>query len=192
MEVEKATLLVYPLSFGGPYLGIFAAKQEYLRKIAGRLVGETVDGNGKRGYVLTLTAREQHIRRERSTSNICTNQALMALASTVYLSALGKHGLNQVAELCYHKAHYAAERINQLPGFKLISEEPFFNEFPVKCPVSVETVNNLLLENGILGGYDLSIDFPTMKNHMLIAVTELNTKEDIDLLINILSEVKNV
>ena len=118
-----------PLSYGGPYLGIFATRIEYVRKMAGRLVGETVDSRGQRAYVLTLTAREQHIRREKATSNICTNQGLMALAATIYLSLLGKYGLRQVSELCYHKAHYAAQQLSKLPGFGLWSQAPFFHEF---------------------------------------------------------------
>ncbi len=114
-----------PLSFGGPYLGLFATRKEFVRKMAGRLVGETIDNRGQKAYVLTLTAREQHIRREKATSNICTNQGIMALASTVYISLLGKNGLNQVAELCFHKAHYAAERIAILPGYSLWSPTTF-------------------------------------------------------------------
>jgi glycine dehydrogenase subunit 1 len=180
-----------PLSFGGPYLGIFATRGEYVRKMAGRLVGETVDNRGQRAYVLTLTAREQHIRREKATSNICTNQALMALASTIYMSVLGKHGLQEVANLCYQKAHYAAEEINKLDGFKVVGATPFFHEFVVKCPLAVEELNEALLENGILGGYDLGIDYPELKGHMLIAVTEMNSREDIDLLVETLSEVSN-
>jgi glycine dehydrogenase subunit 1 len=178
-----------PMSFGGPYLGLFATKNEYVRKIAGRLVGETVDRNGKRGYVLTLTAREQHIRRERATSNICTNQGLMALASAVYMSLLGKHGLRQVAELCYQKAHYAAQRITQIPGFKLCHDTPFFNEFAVCCPRPVDEINSLLLDHEIIGGYDLGQDYPALKDHMLVAVTEMNTREEIDLLCKVLGEV---
>lgn len=177
-----------PLSYGGPYLGIFATRAEYVRKMSGRLVGETIDDKGQRGYVLTLTAREQHIRRERATSNICTNQGLMALASTVYMSQLGKNGLKQVAELCFHKAHYAAKQIASLPGYKLWSTEPFFNEFTVECPLPVNDINNHLLEHGILGGYDLGNDFPGMERCMLIAVTELNTREDIDLFVGTLKE----
>jgi glycine dehydrogenase subunit 1 len=180
-----------PLSYGGPYLGIFATRDQYVRKMSGRLVGETVDDRGQRGYVLTLTAREQHIRRERATSNICTNQGLMALASTVYMSQLGKNGLRQVAELCFHKAHYAAQQISSIPGFELWSGEPFFNEFTVMCPIPVDEINNHLLEHGILGGYDLGKDFHGMEKHMLIAVTELNTREDIDLLVEALKEFRN-
>ncbi len=180
-----------PLSFGGPYLGIFATRKEYVRKMAGRLVGETVDNRGQRAYVLTLTAREQHIRREKATSNICTNQGLMALASTVYLSLLGKHGLRQVSELCYHKAHYAASRIASLAGYALWNETPFFNEFVVRCPAEVEEINSHLLDHGILGGYDLGQDYPELKKHMLLAVTEMNSKEDIDLLVDTLAEVSH-
>jgi glycine cleavage system P protein (glycine dehydrogenase) subunit 1 len=180
-----------PLSFGGPYLGLFATKQEYVRKMAGRLVGETVDNRGQRAYVLTLTAREQHIRREKATSNICTNQALMALASSIYMSMLGKHGLRQVAELCYHKAHYAAQQIARLPGYKLWSNTPFFNEFAVQCPKSVEEINSHLLEHNILGGYDLAEEYPSLANHMLIAVTEMISKNEIDALVEALREVSH-
>jgi len=180
-----------PLSFGGPYLGIFATRKEYVRKMAGRLVGETVDNRGQRAYVLTLTAREQHIRREKATSNICTNQGLMALASAVYLSLLGKQGLRQVAELCYHKAHYAARNIAKVRGYKLWSTAPFFNEFVVRCPRPVEEINAHLLDHGILGGYDLGQDYPELKNHMLIAVTEVNSKQEIDFLVRVLKEVRH-
>jgi glycine dehydrogenase subunit 1 len=180
-----------PLSYGGPYLGLFATRKEYVRKMAGRLVGETVDTRGQRAYVLTLTAREQHIRREKATSNICTNQGLMALASTVYLSLLGKNGLRQVAELCYHKAHYAAECISSISGYGMASNVPFFNEFVVRCPRSVSEINNHLLEYGIIGGYDLSQDYPQLANHMLIAVTEMNTRDEIEWLADVLTEVSN-
>ncbi|MCC6957201.1 MAG: aminomethyl-transferring glycine dehydrogenase subunit GcvPA [Anaerolineales bacterium] len=180
-----------PLSFGGPYLGILATRMEYVRKMAGRLVGETVDNRGQRAYVLTLTAREQHIRREKATSNICTNQGLMALAATVYMSTLGKHGLRQVSELCYHKAHYAARSIGSLPGFSLWSDQPFFNEFVVKCPGPVDEINMYLLSEGILGGYNLGNDYPELANHMLIAVTEMNSRDDIDMLADVLAEVSN-
>jgi glycine dehydrogenase subunit 1 len=181
-----------PLSFGGPYLGFFASKKELVRKIAGRLVGETVDGEGRRGYVLTLTAREQHIRRDKATSNICTNQGLMALAAAIYLSSLGKNGLNRVAELCYHKAHYAANKIGAIKGYNLAYKQPFFHEFVVHCPAPVEDINMHLLDHGILGGYDLGKDYPQLAYHMMIAVTEMNEKEEIDLLCEVLEEVTHV
>jgi glycine dehydrogenase subunit 1 len=178
-----------PLSYGGPYLGIFATKKEYIHKVAGRLVGETVDKEGKRAYVLTLTAREQHIRRERATSNICTNQGLMALASTVYLSLLGKSGLKQVASLSYQKAHYAYKRLTEIPGYTAWSSSPFFNEFVIKCPKPVSEINFHLLDHGILGGYDLGQSYPELKDHMLVACTEVNTRQEIDGLVNVLTEV---
>ncbi len=189
--VGEGQPLGIPLSFGGPYLGIFATKKAYVRRIAGRLVGETVDKAGRRAYVLTLTAREQHIRREKATSNICTNQGLIALTSTVYMSLLGKQGLRQVAELCYHKAHYAAEEIAAIPGFSVCSGAPFFHEFVVCCPRSAAEVNAHLLEHDIIGGYDLGQDYPALKNHMLLAVTEMNSREDINALVEVLQEVSH-
>lgn len=178
-----------PLSYGGPYLGIFTTRKEFVRKMAGRLVGETVDNRGQKAYVLTLTAREQHIRREKATSNICTNQGIMALAAAVYLSLVGKHGLRQVAELCYHKAHYAAQKIVALEGFSLWSNDPFFNEFVVESPLPPAKLNEMLLEYGIIGGYDLGQDYPSLQNHIMIAVTEMNSKEEIDYLVSTLAEV---
>jgi glycine dehydrogenase subunit 1 len=180
-----------PLSYGGPYLGIFATKQEYVRKMAGRLVGETVDNRGQRAYVLTLTAREQHIRREKATSNICTNQGLLALAATVYMSLLGKHGLREVAGLNYHKAHYAATQIASIKGYSLWSQAPFFNEFVVHCPQLAAEINAHLLDHDILGGYDLGQEYPGMENDMLVAVTEMNSRDEIDLLVDVLSEVSH-
>lgn len=180
-----------PISYGGPYLGLFATNNELMRKIAGRLVGETVDSEGRRGYVLTLTAREQHIRRERATSNICTNQGLMALASTVYMSLLGKNGLKNVAELCFNKAHYAAQKITEIPGFNLCHDTPYFHEFAVCCPTPVSEINEALLDHGIIGGYDLGNDYPALKDHMLIAITEKLTREDIDYFCDVLKEFSN-
>jgi len=179
------------LSFGGPYLGYFACKKKYVHKMAGRIVGETVDARGDRGFVLTLSAREQHIRRERATSNICSNEALMALAAAVYLAAMGKTGLRKVAELCYHKAHYAAGQLAALPGYDLLNDAPFFKEFPLKCPTPVAEINNYLLnEWGIVGGYDLEADYPTLTNTMLVCVTEMNTKEEIDYLVEALGAME--
>jgi glycine dehydrogenase subunit 1 len=192
ITVGEGQPLGIPLSFGGPYLGFFATRKQYIHKMAGRLVGETVDNRGQRAYVLTLTAREQHIKRERATSNICTNQGLMALAAAVYLSLLGKSGLRQVAELCYHKAHYAAEKISKISGYSLCFDTPFFHEFAVCCPKTVAETNSQLLEHGFLGGYDLGQDYPALQNHMLLAVTEMNTKDEIDALVEVLEEVAHV
>ncbi len=189
--VGEGQPLGIPMSFGGPYLGFFTTKKAYIHKMAGRLVGETVDNRGQRAFVLTLTAREQHIKRERATSNICTNQGLLALAAAVYLSLLGQTGLRQVAELCYHKAHYAAEKISKIKGYELCFDAPFFHEFSVCCPKPVAEINDQLLEHGILGGYDLGQDYPSLEDHMLIAVTEMNTKDEIDALCEILAEVNH-
>jgi len=181
-----------PLSYGGPYLGIFTTKQKYVRKLAGRLVGETEDEDGQRAYVLTLTAREQHIRREKSTSNICTNQGLMALAATIYLSLLGKTGFKQVANLCYQKAHYAADQIAKIPGYEFaFPDTPFFHEFVIKTPEPVAELNHHLQEHWILGGYDLSQAFPEMQNQMLVAVTEKISINDIDDFVDALIEVNH-
>ena len=180
-----------PLSFGGPSLGFFSTKGDFVRKLSGRLVGETVDQEGKRGYVLTLTAREQHIRREKATSNICSNQGLMALATAVYMSLLGKQGFRKVSELCYHKAHYAADKISKIKGYSVCSGKDFYNEFVVCCPKDVEEINNHLLDHSILGGFNLAGDYENLRNHMLIAVTEKNTKEEIDMLCDVLEEVSH-
>ena len=177
-----------PTSYGGPYVGLFGTRQEFVRQMPGRLVGKTVDTQGRTGYVLTLSTREQHIRRQRATSNICTNQALMSLAATVYLAALGKHGLRQVAELCYQKAHYTVSLISELPGFSLPIEGIFFHEFhefAVRCPVAPAEINRRLLEKNILGGLDIS---GLMPNGMLLCATEMNTRQDIENLAAVLSE----
>ncbi len=176
------------LSFGGPYLGFFACRTEYVRKIAGRIVGETLDQDGRRAFVMTLRPREQDIRRDKASSNICTNQGLMSLTAAIYLSLMGKHGMRKVAELCYHKAHYAAHQIDLLLGFRVDTSKPFFHEFVVKCPRPVAELNALLVEKGILGGIDLGVDYPHLKDHMLIAVTEMNSKAEIDALVDALKE----
>ena len=175
-----------PPSFGGPYLGLFSCKQQYIRQMPSRLVGRTTDTEGRTGYVLTLQTREQHIRRERATSNICTNEALYALASSIYLAAMGRQGLRQVAELCYHKAHYAADAIGKLDGYSLPQSAGFFQEFVVACPTSPAEVNRQLMERNILGGLDVSDRFD---NGMLLCVTEMNTRAEIDALVSALSEV---
>ncbi|MCD6289456.1 MAG: aminomethyl-transferring glycine dehydrogenase subunit GcvPA [Anaerolineae bacterium] len=187
--VGEGQALGNALSFGGPYLGFFACRQEHVRRASGRIVGETVDVEGRRGYVLTLSAREQHIRRERATSNICTNQALNALAAAVYMSAMGRRGLRRVAELCYHKAHYAAAEIDKLPGYSVWSDD-FFHEFVVRCPRPVDEINRYLLnEWGIIGGYDLGRDYPELARHMLLCVTETNSRDDIEDLVEALREL---
>lgn len=180
-----------PMWYGGPSVGFFTTRKNFVHKMAGRLVGETVDNKGQRSYVLTLTAREQHIKRERATSNICSNQGLIALGTAVYLSLLGKKGLRQVAELCYQKAHYAAQKLSQIDGMGLCFTEPFFHEFALCLNRPVDEVNAHLLEHGIIGGYDLGQDYPSLKDHMLIAVTEMNTREEIDMLVEVLKEVAN-
>ena len=176
-----------PPSFGGPYLGLFSCKQQYIRQMPSRLVGRTTDTQGRTGYVLTLQTREQHIRRERATSNICTNEALYALASTIYLAAMGRQGLRQAAELCYHKSHYAASAISDLDGYSLPQSGEFFQEFVVTCPEAPAKINRRLMERNILGGLDVSDRF---ENGMLLCVTEMNSREDIDLLVDALSAEK--
>jgi glycine dehydrogenase subunit 1 len=181
--VGEGQPLGIPLSFGGPYLGFFCTKREFMRRIPGRIVGETADKDGKRGYVLTLKTREQDIRREKATSNICTNQGLMALAACVYMTSMGKNGLQKAANLSYQKAHYAAGLIAGIDGFEVRDEKPFFNEFVVKCPAPISEINRVLMDDfDIIGGYDLGQDYPEMKDHMLIACTETNTREEIEAL----------
>ena len=191
--VGEGQALGNALSFGGPYLGLFACRMEHVRRSAGRIVGETVDAQGRRGFVLTLSTREQHIRREKATSNICTNQALNALTAAVYLAALGKGGLRQVAELSYHKAHYAAQRISSLRGYQVWQERPFFDEFVVRCPRPVSAINRFLLEEwDIIGGYDLGQDYPELTGHMLVCVTEMNARAEIDDLTEALAEAAEI
>jgi len=189
--VGEGQPLGLPMWYGGPSLGFFTTSKKYVHKMAGRLVGETVDNRGQRAYVLTLTAREQHIKRERATSNICSNQGLLALGAAIYMSVLGKTGMKQVAELCYQKAHYAAEQLSKIPGYGLCFSDPFFHEFSLCCPKPAAEVNAHLLDHGILGGYDLSQDYPSLPNHLLVAVTEMNSKEEIDMLVEVLSEVSH-
>jgi glycine dehydrogenase subunit 1 len=184
--VAEGQPLGIPLSFGGPYLGLFCCKTEHLRQMPGRIVGATVDGNGKRGYVLTLQTREQHIRRERATSNICTSESLAATAATIYMASMGKPGMRQVAELCYHKAHYAASRIAELPGYSLAFEGLFFKEFVVRCPRSPSEINRGLAERRIIGGLDISAQ---VENGMLLCVTEMISRDDIDALVDGLVQV---
>lgn len=188
--VGEGQSLGIPLSFGGPYLGFFATLEKHVRKIAGRIVGETLDIDGKRAYTMTLRPREQDIRREKATSNICTNQGLMSLAACMHMSFLGKQGMQKVAELCWHKSHYAADEIDKLEGYSVDKNQPFIKEFVVTCPKPVAEINEHLLHHyGIIGGYDLSQDYPDRQNQMLLCVTEMNTREEIDMLVEALRTV---
>ncbi|WP_042145907.1 aminomethyl-transferring glycine dehydrogenase subunit GcvPA [Paucisalibacillus sp. EB02] len=177
-----------PAQFGGPHCGFFATTEKLMRKIPGRLVGQTTDENGLRGFVLTLQAREQHIRRDKATSNICSNQALNALASSVAMSSIGKHGLKKMSELNMQKARYAKQRFEE-EGFEVISNGSFFNEFVVKLPITVKEANDKLLEKGFIGGYDLATYYPELEGHMLVAVTEIRTKEEIDAFVKELGDI---
>ncbi len=187
IAVAEGQSLGVPLQYGGPYLGILACRQKYLRKMPGRLIGTTIDRDGKPSYVLNLQAREQHIRRDKATSNICTNQGLLALRATVYLSLLGPQGLREVAELSCQKAHYAAEQISQIDGLELMFSGPFFKEFAIRCEGDPERY----LEKARAAGIDIG---PSLKQFstldsgdgFLVAVTEKHTKDDIDRLVSVL------
>ena len=187
--IGEAQSLGLPLSFGGPYIGFLATRDKWLRRTPGRIVGQTVDQDGTRGFVLTIQAREQHIRRDKATSNICSNEALCSLAVAVYLSALGKQGLRQVAELCLQKAHYARQTIAKIAGFSPVFDQPVFNEFVVRCPLSPREINEELREAGVVAGLDLGCYYPELAGCMLTAVTEKRTREEIDLLAGLLKEV---
>ena len=169
-----------PLNFGGPYLGIVATREQFVRRMPGRLVGATVDRHGRRGFVLTLQTREQHIRREKATSNICTNEALNALAAAVYLSLLGPQGVRQVAELCVRKAHYLKSRIAELPGFHLAFPGPTFHEFVVRTPRSGDALARALAREGFLGGVPLGRFYRGFRDALLVCVTESRTREEMD------------
>jgi len=171
-----------PLSFGGPYLGIFTTREKFVRNMPGRLVGETVDLEGKRGFVLTLATREQHIRRERATSNICTNEGLCALMATVFLSCLGKEGLRELAMMNLSKTEYAKKILSGIRGCKLAYSSPTFNEFVLQVEGDPEEILNKLKKRRILGGLSLARFYPELNHHLLVTVTEMNTKEEIDLL----------
>ena len=184
--VGEGQRLGIPISFGGPYIGLFACKSEYLRQMPGRIVGKTIDKKGDPAFVLTLQTREQHIRRERATSNICTSEALMGLMMTIYVATVGKSGLKQVASSCFHNAHYAADQIAKIDGFDLINSKPFFNEFVISCPIPPSIINKKLIELGIIGGLDVSDQF---NNGILFCLTEIHTKDSIDSLVEILKQV---
>lgn len=179
------------MSFGGPALGFMAARQKYMRLLPGRLVGQTVEEAGEKrtGYVLTLQTREQHIRRERATSNICTNQSLLAVGATIYLAALGRQGFRELGELCLQKAHYAQRQITAIAGFQAAFSSPFFDEFVIQSPVPVEHLQQACAQAGLLAGYPLQ-EYPGLSDAMLFCVTETRTREEIDLLVHVLKEVQ--
>ncbi|AEF95116.1 glycine dehydrogenase (decarboxylating) subunit 1 [Desulfotomaculum nigrificans CO-1-SRB] len=180
--VGEGQALGLPLSYGGPYVGFLACKDKFLRRMPGRIVGQTVDVDGKRSYVLTLQAREQHIRRDKATSNICSNQALCALAVTVYLSLVGKKGLRQVAESCVQKTAYTRDLLAKIPGYELPWTTPVFKEFVIKTSRAPAEINRQLLRHNILGGLDLGLYYPELAGHMLICVTEKRSQQEIELL----------
>jgi len=186
LNVDIATAegqsLGVPLSFGGPYIGLLTCKNEYIRQLPGRIIGQTVDKNGKISFALTLQTREQHIRRESATSNICTSTQLIGLMVAVYVATMGPHGIKHIAETCFHRAHYMAKKLDQIEGFNLLSKD-FFNEFVIQTDISVSKINSFLLENGIEGGIDISADG---KNLIMLAVTELNSPSNIEETLNLL------
>jgi glycine dehydrogenase subunit 1 len=173
-------------SYGGPYVGLLGAKQAFVRQMPGRLAGTTTDTDGKRGFVLTLQTREQHIRREKATSNICTNQGLMATAATVYMATLGPEGFREVARRSYQNAHYLANRVMEIPGYSVRTAGDFFNEFVVEMPIPAFEVNTRLIEMGILGGFDLGALSPQLDHCMLLCATEMSSRAGIDRLVETL------
>ena len=186
LNVDIATAegqsLGVPLSLGGPYIGLLTCKNEYIRQLPGRIIGQTVDKNGKISFALTLQTREQHIRRESATSNICTSTQLIGLMVAVYVATMGPNGIKHIAETCFHRAHYMAKKLDQIEGFNLLSKD-FFNEFVIQTDISVSKINSFLLENGIEGGIDISANG---KNLIMLAVTELNSPSNIEEALNLL------
>ena len=170
------------MAYGGPYLGIMAARKDLMRRLPGRIAGQTTDSEGRRGFVLTLQAREQHIRREKASSNICSNQALNALAATVFLSYMGKQGMRELALQNYHKAHYMRERLLAIPGVSSVFSKPFFNEFVIRLQKPVQEVQNNLLQKGYIFGLDLGNFYNDMTDAVLLNVTEMRTRAEIDAL----------
>jgi glycine dehydrogenase subunit 1 len=185
IAVAEGQVLGNRQNLGGPYVGLFSTRQDLIRKIPGRLSGKTTDLDGREGFVLTLQTREQHIRREKATSNICTNSGLMALAATVYLALMGRQGLEETAGLCLQKSHYLAEALKKVDGIGVYDQPPFFKEFVVKLPKPARKILEELRSNDILGGIDLGpVGF---EDHLLIAVTEKRTREEMDKYIQILT-----
>lgn len=190
VAVGEGQSLGIPVQFGGPYLGFMATKKDYIRKLPGRIVGETTDLDGKRSFVLTLSAREQHIRREKATSNICSNQGLNSLAATIYMVTMGKEGLKEVAAQSAKKAHYAYEQLTKSGKYKPLFNKPFFMEFALTSDKDADEINKELLDEKILGGYNLGNEYPEYKNAILYAVTEKRTKAEIDKLSSVLEGMK--
>ncbi len=186
VAVAEGQSLGLPLSFGGPYLGIMTCTREMVRQMPGRMVGRTVDTKGRTGYVLTLQAREQHIRRQKATSNICSNQALCALRALMHLCLLGEEGLTRTAETCIERAHYAAERLTAIPGVSMLSAAPFGNEFAVSLPVNAFQVIDKLTTRGYVPGFPLGRYYAGLENALLVACTEKTSKEQIGILAEML------
>ena len=186
IAVAEGQSLGLPLSFGGPYLGIMTCKGKLIRQMPGRIVGKTVDKDGREGYVLTLQAREQHIRRQKATSNICSNQSLCALQSLVYVSLLGPEGLKRTAHACIELAHYAAQKLTSINGITILNDQPFANEFTIRLPVSAYAIIDKLVPQGYVPGFPLGRYYQGMENCLLIACTEKRTKQDIGILIELM------
>ena len=187
IAVGEAQALGIEMGFGGPWAGFIAAKKDLIRQMPGRIVGETVDRDGNRGFVLTLQAREQHIRRHKASSNICTNQALMALRATIYLETLGPGGLRRVAEICVQRAHELADKLAQVPGVKIPYKAPFFHEFVAEIP-HPDQILAKLLERGFLGGLALQPYTRDLRDHILMCCTERNSSADIDAFVAAVAE----
>lgn len=188
LVVAEGQCLGIPLQYGGPYLGLLASREKYVRKMPGRVVGVAKDGDGRRGFCLVLQTREQHIRRERATSNICTNQGLLAVRAAIYMASLGRSGLAEVSRQCFDKAHYAAERIAALDGYAMRFDAPFFKEFVVRTSRDVASVLGKCKDRGILGGVALSRFDDRHADSFLVAVTEKRTAEEIDALVSALKD----
>lgn len=189
IAIGEAQSLGNPLNFGGPYVGFLATKSKYTRKMPGRIVGETIDRDGKRAYVLTLQTREQHVRREKATSNICSNQALNALTASIYMAVMGKEGFKEVAKQCIKKSHYAYNKLISSGKYEPVFKGQFFKEFVVKSNESIDLINERLLEEDIIGGYNLESEYDKLKNTTLICVTEKRNKEEIDKLVEFMEGI---
>ncbi|MFN8521997.1 MAG: aminomethyl-transferring glycine dehydrogenase subunit GcvPA [Chloroflexota bacterium] len=189
IAIAEGQGLGLPLSYGGPWVGMMACKQEHVRQLPGRIVGQTTDGNGNRGFVLTLQAREQHIRREKATSNICTSQTLLALGTTVYLAAMGPGGLRQAAALSHKNVRALASRVRDVPGFRVLNPGPVFNEITIECPIEGDEARRTLVSSGVLAGFPLGRDYPGLERCLVLCCTERNTPEEIERLAQGLREL---